>query len=250
MKGLKFKIAFKILFILSLVPLTALMAQVEKSKKINRTFQVGANSLLSISNKYGDVHINTWDKNEVELTVTITAKKRSERAAQDYLDKVEIDITESSNHIEIETEISGNINNGNGEKLTIDYMVNMPKSNDLELKHSYGSLFLDDLIGDVNLKMSYGNMTIQELMGNSVVRLSYGNGEIAKLKSGDLSIGYSNLSVDELGNVDLSSQYSNVDLDKTMDIKVSNKYGSLEIEEVNNLKGSSRYGSLFNIYDL
>jgi len=244
MRGLKFKITFKILFILALAPLTTLVAQVEKNKKVNRTFEVESNSLLSISNKYGDVHINTWDKNVIELKITITAKKRNERTAQDYLDKVEIDITESSNHIQIETEISGNINNGNGEKLSIDYLVSMPKSNDLELKHSYGSLFLGDLTGDVELKMSYGNMTVQDLTGDSEVKLSYGNGEIAKMKSGSLSIGYSNLSVDDIGSVDLSCQYSNVDLTKTKDIELSNKYGSLEIEEINNLKGSSRYGSL------
>jgi hypothetical protein len=229
---------------LILAPLAGLIAQVEKSKTVNKTFNVTPSTLLSISNKYGEVHIETWDKNVIELKVTVTAEKRSESQAQDYLDKVDIDISESSSHIEIETEISGSINNRNGEKLTIDYEVSMPKANNLKLKHAYGSLYLADIDGDVTLKMSYGNIRVENLGGESDVKLSYGNGEIDGMKDGELSIGYSNLSVDELGSVEMNSQYSNIELGKVKDLEITEKYGKVEIEEINNFNGSSKYGSL------
>ena len=243
MKGLEFK-SFFICFTLVAVPLVGLMAQVEKSKYVNRTFDVTPSTQLSISNKFGDVHINSWDKNVIDLKVTITVEKRSESKAQEYLDRVDIDISESPGHVEIETEISGSINNSGGDKLTIDYEVSMPKTNDLNLKHSYGSLYLADLTGNVKLKMSYGNMKVGNLGGDSDVKLSYGNGEIEGLHSGQLSIGYSNLSAENLGNVEMMSQYSNIELNKTKDVEFSNKYGDVEIEEIYNLKGSSKYGNL------
>jgi hypothetical protein len=233
-----------ICFALIIGPFATLVAQVEKSKTVEKTFNVTPSTLLSISNKYGEVHIETWDKNVIELKVTITAEKRSESQAQDYLDKVDIDISESSSHIEVETEISGSINNRNGEKLSIDYEVSMPKANDLDLKHAYGSLYLADLEGDVNLKMSYGNMRVENLGGDCNVKLSYGNGEIEGLNAGLLTIGYSNLSAEELGNVELTSQYSNVELSKTKDIELTNKYGKVEIDEIHNIKGSSKYGNI------
>lgn len=243
MKALQLK-NILLLFIITCLPVSLVFGQYEKTKKVNKTFNVNANTLLSISNKFGDVHINSWDKNVIELNVTITAKKRSESRAQEYIDNVDIDISESSSHIEVETEISGSINNRSGESLTIDYEVNMPRTNDLELKHSYGSLYLGDISGEVTLKMSYGNMKIENLSGDSDVTLSYGNGEIEGLNSGELTIGYSNLSVEDLGIVEMTSQYSNVELGKSKDIEFSNKYGKVEIEEINNIKGSSRYGNL------
>ncbi len=219
-------------------------AQVEKSREVNKTFDVSASSTLSVSNKYGDVHINTWDKNVVEVKVTITAKKRSESKAMEALDKIRIDFDQSSSEVSIETNIDGGFNNRSGEKLTIDYIVNAPKSNDMNLKHSYGTLFLDDVDGDVNLKMSYGNMKIGNLAGESVIKLSYGNGEIDKMEDGELSVGYSNLNVDEAGDVEISNQYSNVDAEKLNDVSLSNKYGNVNVEDVQSLKGSSKYGKV------
>ncbi len=239
------KLLFKITYIhaLMLVAIAA-NAQVERSKEISKSFDVTASNTLSITNKYGDVHINTWDQNVIEVKVTITAIKRSELRAQDALDKVRIDFEESSSEIEVETKIDGGFNNRNGEKLTIDYIVNMPKSNNLNIRHSYGTLFMDDLAGEVNIKMSYGNMKIGSLTGDTKIKLVYGNGEIDKMGDGELSIGYSNLNLDEVGDVEISNQYSNIDIQKVRDISYTNKYGNLSIEDVNSLKGSSKYGKV------
>lgn len=219
-------------------------AQVEKSREVNKTFDVSASNTLSVSNKYGDVHINTWDKNVIEVKVTITARKRSESKAFEALDKIKIDFEQSSSEVSVETNINGGFNNRSGEKLTIDYVINAPKSNNLNLKHSYGSLFLDDVEGDVNLKMSYGNMKVGNITGESVIKLSYGNGEIDKMGDGDLSVGYSNLNLDEAGDVEISNQYSNIDIGLSKDVSLSNKYGNNKIENVQSLKGSSKYGEV------
>ena len=219
-------------------------AQVEKKKEFSKTYEVSPNATLSISNKFGEVHIETWDQNTIEIQVTVTARKRNESSATNALNQIDIDFSQNSSGVEVETEISGSMNNRSGEKLTIDYEVKMPKSNNLDLKHSYGSLYVDDIEGDVDLKMSYGNMKIQAINSESEIKLSYGNGEIESLQDGELSVSYSNISIEEMGNVDLSSQYSNVDFEKSGDVSLSNRYGSVKINEVNSLKGSSKYGDL------
>ena len=221
-----------------------LLGQVERKKEINETFNVDSKANLTISNKYGDVHINSWDKNVIELKVTVTSKKRNEARAMEYLDKVDIEISASSNNVTIETEINGNINSGKGESLRIDYLVSMPKTNNLRLKHSYGSLYLDDLEGNVNIKMSYGNMKVGNLAGTTEVKLSYGNGEVETIDNGELSIGYSNMNIEEIGNVDISSHYSNVEFQKAKDVTLSNKYGNFQFDDINSLKGSSKYGKV------
>lgn len=230
--------------IIVFLPVAILLAQVEKTKTVTRTFNVTPDTKLSVTNKFGEVHIETWDKNVIDLKVTVTAEKRSESAAEEYLDRVDIDISESAGLIEVETEISGSINNRSGERLTIDYKISMPKTNDLDIKHSYGSLYLGDVSGHVDLKMSYGDMRVETLSGESDVKLSYGNGEMEGMKGGMLSIGYSNLSAENLGNVELMSQYSNVELTSAKILELSNKYGKVEIGEANTIRGSSKYGNL------
>jgi len=218
--------------------------QVEKSKEINKSFEVSGSNTLTFSSKYGDVHINSWDKNLIEVKVTITSNKRNESRAQAALDKVRIDFDQSSNEVEIETNISGDINNGKGEKLTIDYVINFPKSNNLSLRHSYGTLFLADIDGDVELKMSYGNMKVGDLSGDTNIKLAYGNGDIDRIGDGDLSVAYSNLDLDESGNIEISNQYSNIDIHKSKDVSLSNRYGNMSVDDVKSLKGSSKYGKI------
>jgi len=238
------RLVFKTFIFLAVVSVHATHAQVEKKKEYDKSFDVASNATLSISNKFGEVHIETWDKNVIQVKVTVTSKKRSESRALESLDQINIDFSQSSGGVDIETEISGSMNNRSGEKLTIDYEVSMPESNNLDVKHSYGSLYLDNLRGSLNLKMSYGNMKVGTIGGESDIKLSYGNGEIEAIQDGDLSVSYSNLSIEKMGNVELSSQYSNVEFRESGDISISNKYGSVKINEIKSLKGSSKYGNL------
>ena len=39
----------------------------EKSKSINKSFDVNSKASLEIYNKYGDINVTSWDKNTVEL---------------------------------------------------------------------------------------------------------------------------------------------------------------------------------------
>ena len=242
MMTLRFKSG--LVFLLFLVSTVTLWAQSEKKKEIIKTFDVDSDTELVISNKYGDIHINSWEKNVIDVKVTVTAKKRSESRALEALEKVHIDISESIGRIEFETEISGNLSNRNGERITIDYVVNMPKSNNLYVKNAYGNLFIDDLDGDVYMRISYGNMKVGKLNGETEFKLSYGNGEIDLIKNGELSVGYSNLDEEEAGNIELTSHYSNVDIRISNDISLTSKYDNLKIGDVHTLKGNSKYGKV------
>ena len=81
-----------------------------RSKQVKKSYNLTKKTRLAIDNKYGDVHINTWDQNRMEVTVTIKAEKRSEDRAQQLLEQVEIEINgnESTGTIEFETHIRGN----------------------------------------------------------------------------------------------------------------------------------------------
>ena len=43
----------------------------EKTKKIKKEYNVNANALLRINNKYGNVDVISWDQNRIEIEVTI-----------------------------------------------------------------------------------------------------------------------------------------------------------------------------------
>ena len=142
MKTSQFKIA-TILF--ALTPFFV-FAQVTKSKEVKKHYSVSATGNLAIDGKYGNVHVETWDKNEVDLVVSIEVTKRSDSKAQQYLDKITIDIDDASaNNLSFKTIISGNLDNSGSDKIKIEYRVKVPKTLNMNLENSYGNLYLIEL---------------------------------------------------------------------------------------------------------
>src|SRR5207245_1623043 len=106
---------------------------IEKIKKINRSYTVASKDGLSIENKYGTVEINTWDKNEFKVEITIKSTAESDANAQKQLDRVSINERRTGERIQFITEISNMGSNwgnkGDKRSLEINYMVFMPKNN-------------------------------------------------------------------------------------------------------------------------
>ena len=218
----------------------------EKSKEIKKSYNLSRKTKLAVTNRYGNIHINTWDKNQMDVTVTITAEKASERRAQELIDNVDIDIRgdENSGLIEFTTRISGNINNRRNERFSVDYEVNMPRISPININNKYGNLYLSDLDATADIDVAYGKVRIDEINGEANLELSYGGGEIEKVGSGELDISYSNLDIEDCADMEINSKYSNLNFGTAGRLDISNKYGNLKIDKVTSIVGGSKYGGL------
>lgn len=210
---------------------------VEKRKVIEREYKVDDDVVLVIENKFGKVHVNTWDKPEMEIRIEIIARRGSESRAQDLLDKITVDIDESSSTKRFVTDISGSINNKNSESFEINYTVNMPSENSLELRNSFGDAYIGDLRGDAKVKVSYGDFQAKKLLGRSNIKLSFGSGEIEYVASGELEIKYSDLDLEEVGAIRLEQGFSELKIRKAGSIDLKSKYGEIELGTVKGVKG-------------
>ena len=223
--------------------------EVEKRKSIEKTYQVTKNHLLDITNKFGRVHINTWDKSQIDVNIEMIARGRNDARAEDLLNKIEIRISDSGSLLKFETDLKGSFNNKKSETFEINYTVNMPKVNPLNLKNSFGSAYLGDLEGRLDLNISYGDVTAEKLTGDSKIKISFGEGELDMVKEGDVTIKYSDVDIEEIGDIDLEQGYSDVTVEKAGDIEVTCKYGQLEIEELTGASGYIGFSD-FEIGDL
>ena len=64
---------------------------IEKKKVITKTYQLSANQKVSITNTFGGVNVQSWERNEVKVEVTIKVSSNNERMAQEILDQIWID---------------------------------------------------------------------------------------------------------------------------------------------------------------
>ncbi|MBK7557733.1 MAG: hypothetical protein IPI54_05295 [Chitinophagaceae bacterium] len=62
----------------------------EKSKSVNRTYNVSASDRLNISNSFGKVEVNTWNKNEIKVDVSIEVSANTDALAQKMIDRISV----------------------------------------------------------------------------------------------------------------------------------------------------------------
>lgn len=96
-----YKIVSKQLIIaLGILTTSALVAQ-EESKTFQERFNVAKNAVLDINTSYADIEFETWNKDEVAITATITLEGASKEEAEAYFKGNPIEILGNSKKVTI-----------------------------------------------------------------------------------------------------------------------------------------------------
>src|SRR5471030_776866 len=94
---------------LALLAATAVMAQdagKEKSKSYSKSYAVSSGDKIKLNNSFGEMKITTWDRNEIKVDVSISAKAMTEQRAQVILDSIRIEDGKSGSDIFFRTHIN------------------------------------------------------------------------------------------------------------------------------------------------
>ncbi len=204
---------------------------IERKKTIVKVFDARPDEMLSIDNRYGDVKVLLWDKRTIRIDITITANAASEQKVSEAINAVDIEEKRSNKNITVQTVIGPgpHRNNWRGKKgensLRIDYLIQMPKQNPLNLKNAYGDTDIARFIAPLAVETRYGNFRAENLasVANDIV-VQYGNAVIGQMKQGKLQ-----------------SNHSEINLEKVKSLELVNKFGSLNIGEVGSLKADIGY---------
>lgn len=222
---------------------------VEKKKNYSKSYTVSGSDKISIDNQFGEMKINTWDKNEVKVDVSISAEAGSDEKAQSLLDKINIEDGKSGSGVWFKTKIgnqNGKDNNrGKGEKqsFSIDYVVYVPARSVLDATNQFGPMSIGDFAGEATLESKFGSLTAGNLTNAKKVSVEFGKANIAGMKNGSLSIKFSRGIVSNLdGAVKANFEFCsgvklNID-NSTKELDIKNSYTQLYLDVSTNLSAS------------
>lgn len=233
MKRLHYNTA--IFFTISLLIISSALSAQEVSKDFHKEYTAGSKS-LDISNKYGDVIIESWDKDQILIDVKVTVDMPNKEKAQRLLDLIDVQFSESANEITAKTIIDDKFNFtgwGDSRKFSIDYNIKMPVGTDLSLVNKYGNTEIDELHGLLALDIKYGNLTAGKLTRGNVKPFN------------KLIIAYGKGTIDEIGWLDLNERYvGNMQIAKSQAILLDSKYSKLSLGEISSVVGESKYDNI------
>lgn len=256
MKVTRFK-TLLLLVVFGIAITTSLQAQKDKvEKKYHKEYSVTANTHLLLKNKYGDINVRNWDKNQVTVDVVITVKHRDRERAEKLLSFLNVEFSQEGDEIKAITYISDkfiktswSLFGPESKEFSIDYTVNMPVDMDIELSNKYGDTFINELSGHVNIAVKYGYLKANKILRGDTkpyneIAIGYGKAEIAEANWLKLDLSYSKVEFETSKALMVMSKYSKLYINDSRSIVAESKYDTYRIGEVDNFIFSGAYGTL------
>lgn len=231
-----------------------------ESKTYERSFKVSPDSYFEITNKYGQIIINTWDKDSIRVTTEVTAHGKDYSDARKLLSRVDIDFSQTGQYLAVETmldrksgffkELWNNVSDYSKTllsktKLEIDYTIYVPSTINLELENKFGDLYLSEIKGKCDITITHGNLRANVIHGSSRIEVGFGDVKIKELKSGVITLKTTDSDIQELGDVTFKSSSSHIRIKKADQLNIDSKSDkSLHITEVNRISGKSLFSKL------
>ena len=226
------------------------------TKTISEGFKINPQSVIEISNKYGDVLVENWDQDSVKIVVTVTAFGKDEKAAENLLDRTEIQFDTEGAAIEANTLLSKSDgwirdfwNELSGysqtiiskDQLTIDYRIFIPSNISLEIENKYGDIIMPDRIGRTVVDLSTGNFQADEMTGETRLTFRYGTADIGNLNNADILLKSADLFLDHAEEIELESNSSTIQLGSINSLNLVSRTDKITINDLGAITGRTSF---------
>ncbi len=224
------------LLLIGLILPVSIFAQFTDTKEITKKYKVTPQTRIEISNKYGKIELNTWEKDSVVIKINIRVEEKKLSRLEKSMDDIQFDFTDSQHFLIARTQVGENLSSIEKEiqkfketllqsdgNIEINYLVWLPKTNELKVENKFGDIFIGDYKGEVNLDLSNGNLKSHDFEGKTNLILNFADATINQMKTGRIE-----------------SNYSDLYIKKAESLRIVSKSSTFEILELKELDADSR----------
>ncbi|HMB63632.1 MAG TPA: hypothetical protein VKN36_11200 [Eudoraea sp.] len=252
-------ILYKRLLLVFLVILAghALRAQEKVSKSINNIYDMTGAGKLHIENKYGDITVEGWDKNSVEIAVEITVSHKKRENAENLLERITPNIRAVDGFITIETEIaekssgffSRYFNKANPfdfdrSNVQIDYTIRLPSPAELQITNKFGDVIINGWEGTLETDMEHGDLWINNDIDRADLSVKYGKLRAKMITDATISVKNGSLALSRSNDLRLSCSGSDIKIGDIQSFELISSKDEIDIENVKSLYGDLRFSTL------
>ncbi|WP_456438932.1 hypothetical protein [Psychroserpens sp.] len=235
----------------------SLQGQNKLSKEIKEIYSLTDDGAVYLENKYGDIYINGWNKDEIEILVNIEANGKSAEKAEEFLSLITSNIIATNKQIIVKSEISknkpgffskyiGKIDPFNSEKANtvINYTISLPKSAEIEIFNKFGDVIISDWNGKLKLNVEHGDIRILDSISNSDLFITYGKLRANTLYKTNVLAKDASISINNSNHLKLDSNGSEITLDKIDHLELTSNKDNLEVIQLNTVFGTVKYSTV------
>ena len=155
----------------------------------NKTFNVGANGNLKLSNVAGDVKVTGGTGTEIKVEARIHGKGNTDAEARAQFDSVKVDMRQNGNRVEVET------THERHSRAWVDYTVVVPTGASVDVRSVSGDVAVTDVGGSTRAETVSGDVNVSGLAQVTALRSVSGDVRGTTLSS-DGAVSFNSVSGD------------------------------------------------------
>jgi hypothetical protein len=248
---------FLIAVMLLSVALSLQGQEMSDSKTYKKSFRVGNDATLEVTNKYGNIHISHSRGDSISVRAEITTSSNTEDKLDAMMSDVDVSISMTNETVRAVTSftkgttplfesfkgLTKNLINFES-KLKIDYYIDCPPSTILRVTNSYGDVYLGDEVPELTLRLSNGSLDAGTVNNASLMELTFCKANVRIIKKGKLVLSFSELRTRETGDIRLRSVSSKVWIDKCDTADIDSKRDDLSFGDVAAITGVTYFSDI------
>ncbi|WP_422080287.1 hypothetical protein [Ulvibacterium sp.] len=232
-------------------------AQEEVSKQLRETYEMTNSGELYLENKYGDVTITGWDRDNVSITVDITVTHRKLENAKNLLDRISLNIREIEDFITVTSEIAEKntgffaryFNKANPfdfdrSNVQIDYTIQLPENAELDITNKFGDVIIGDWSGKLKATVEHGDVWVNEDINNADVILRYGKLRTKTINYGNIRVKNGSVDIEESKDLRINSSGTDIEIDRVSSLEIYSSKDEITIGEVGAVNGDLRFTNM------
>ena len=233
-----------------------------ENSKFTKSFKVNTSSTIEVTNKYGKLHVVTWNKDSVKFEVNLSLKSTSKSKLEKIRQSITFDFTGTEYYITAKSVFGSAYNSffkdladfaesfvSSDNRVEINYTILIPEYVNLKLNNKFGDIYLEELVGDVSINLSNGDLKALNFHGNSNIELIMGDAQINSLENGKLFTTYADVNIKEVDQLNIDSKTSKINIGKANIIRIESKKDKVYINELKQLFGEAYFSDIW-VYNL
>lgn len=221
-----------------------------EEKYYTKSFAANSSSTVSVTNKYGDVKVENWDKDSVFFEVKIVAEADEAQHAKALIQIAEVEFITSGSQIEANLLWGKDLNTvkrstvdmmlslKNNQRIQIDFTVHVPKGVNLKVENRFGNILLPEITGKCYLEVNHGDVRSLLLKDARSVYVRYGKVDIRKVINGNFDLGFSDLTIEEADDISVKSSNTDIIIEKVQQVNFKSNNDHINIESAQKVSGS------------
>ncbi len=220
------------------------------SKLLKKRYRMSQRGSVSISNRFGPVRVEGWDRESVQLEALIEVKAANEAYATQTLDRIQLDFGYSNERLQVKTTIKDKERawwQWGGAELqdySISYRLKVPEKIYLSVNNKHGDLRLQSLRGEVEATLSHGNFNAEALLGSTQAKLEHGYARVKEFKALDIQLKDVKFRLEDGKRLKMNSRYSSVNLEDVQEVYSQSRYDNYRLEDIRFFHNQGQYDEI------